>query len=249
MPRSTRAGTSCASRSSRSRSSRSAASSRGIRPLYRTLLFLAEGYGAVWLGLSPWLARKAFDPTADLSYGIYLYGWPIQQSLHALWPAATAMLLVVPALVLTIPVAAASWYGVERPALAPQGANSGAAYPRHHRAGRPMTDRTATALPPIAAIAHAARMLCDQGFHLVARNERGDSLYLQPADCAFALRVSNHARSPKQRRRRTDVLASLVVREARSAEQVEALVAGALRDFSLARRRREAQGSDATSRK
>ena len=86
-------------------------------PLYRTLLFAAEGYGTIWLGLSPWLARKAFDPRADLSYGIYLYGWPVQQSLHALWPGASAPSLLPPALALTAFVAAASWYGVERPAL------------------------------------------------------------------------------------------------------------------------------------
>ncbi|WP_375466072.1 acyltransferase family protein [uncultured Methylobacterium sp.] len=86
-------------------------------PLYRALLFVAEGYGAVWLALLPGLARPVLDPPADLSYGIYLYGWPIQQSLHALWPAADGARLLLPALVLTVPVAAASWYGVERPAL------------------------------------------------------------------------------------------------------------------------------------
>ena len=86
-------------------------------PFYRTLLFVAEGYGTIWLGLSPWLARKAFDPKADLSYGIYLYGWPLQQSLHALWPGVSALPLVLPALALTFPVAVASWYAIERPAL------------------------------------------------------------------------------------------------------------------------------------
>ncbi|KAA0124870.1 acyltransferase [Methylobacterium sp. P1-11] len=85
-------------------------------PAYPALLFLAESYGAVWLALGP-LARGLFDPSADLSYGIYLYGWPIQQSLHDLWPAASGPALLVPALALTLPVAALSWYGVERPAL------------------------------------------------------------------------------------------------------------------------------------
>ncbi|WP_336489055.1 acyltransferase family protein [Methylobacterium nigriterrae] len=85
--------------------------------LYRTLLFLAEAYGALWLCLAPFLARAAFDPPADLSYGTYLYGWPIQQSLHALWPAASATLLLGPALLLTALVAAVSWYAVEAPAL------------------------------------------------------------------------------------------------------------------------------------
>lgn len=86
-------------------------------PFYRTLLFLAEGYGIIWLALAPWLARPALDPAADLSYGIYLYGWPIQQTLHALAPAASPALLLGPALLLTGIVAALSWYGIEKPAL------------------------------------------------------------------------------------------------------------------------------------
>ena len=85
-------------------------------PAYPVLLFLAEAYGAIWLALGP-LARGPFDPPADLSYGIYLYGWPIQQSLHALWPELSGPALLVPALALTLPVAALSWYGIERPAL------------------------------------------------------------------------------------------------------------------------------------
>ncbi|WP_430913549.1 acyltransferase family protein [Methylobacterium sp. sgz302541] len=86
-------------------------------PLYRTLLFSAEALCAVALCLAPALAVKPLDPAADLSYGIYLYGWPIQQSLHALWPAASPWALLPPALALTLLVAAASWYGIERPAL------------------------------------------------------------------------------------------------------------------------------------
>ncbi|WP_375457357.1 hypothetical protein [uncultured Methylobacterium sp.] len=106
-----------------------------------------------------------------------------------------------------------------------------------------------SALPPAAARAHAARVLAEHGFREVARNTSGDSLYLQPEGYAFALRLSNHSRTPKQRQRRTDVLASLVIREPRSPEQVAALVAGAVRDFMLARARREAQTSGAASRK
>jgi peptidoglycan/LPS O-acetylase OafA/YrhL len=86
-------------------------------PPYRATLFLAEAYGAIWLALSPALAHPALEPRADLSYGIYLYGWPIQQSLHALMPAAAPWLLLPPALALTGLVAAASWVAVEKPAL------------------------------------------------------------------------------------------------------------------------------------
>ena len=85
-------------------------------PAYAPLLFLAEAYGAVWLALGP-MARRSFDPRADLSYGLYLYGWPVQQALHALWPEASGTALLAPALLLTVPVAALSWFVIERPAL------------------------------------------------------------------------------------------------------------------------------------
>ena len=86
-------------------------------PAYPALLFLGEAYGAVWLALGP-MACGPFDPPADLSYGIYLYGWPVQQTLHALCPQMSGPALLAPAFALTLPVAALSWYGIERPALA-----------------------------------------------------------------------------------------------------------------------------------
>ena len=85
--------------------------------LYKTLLFAASAYGVIWLALSPALARFAVEPRADLSYGVYLYGWPVQQSLHALWPGASAAALLVPALAITLSVAALSWFLIEKPAL------------------------------------------------------------------------------------------------------------------------------------
>nr|WP_244937418.1 acyltransferase [Methylobacterium crusticola] len=85
--------------------------------LYPPALFLAEAYGILCVGLALPLRHKALDPRADLSYGTYLYGWPIQQGLHALWPSAGAWALLAPALALTLAAAALSWVLVERPAL------------------------------------------------------------------------------------------------------------------------------------
>lgn len=85
--------------------------------LYKTLLFTGTAYGILWLALSPMLTRFAYEPKADLSYGTYLYGWPIQQSLHALWPGAAAWVLLPPSIILTLIVAALSWTLVEKPAL------------------------------------------------------------------------------------------------------------------------------------
>ncbi len=87
-------------------------------PAYKALLFLAEAYGVIWLAFSPALSRPRFDLRHDLSYGVYLYGWPIQQALVQLVPAASAWALMGPALVLTLAVAGLSWFAVERPALA-----------------------------------------------------------------------------------------------------------------------------------
>jgi hypothetical protein len=86
-------------------------------------------------------------------------------------------------------------------------------------------------LPPRAALARAARLLEASGFREVARGARGDSLYLARPGCPWHLRLSNHARSVKQRRRRTDVLTSLVVDAPRSEDQVAALVRSALGNF------------------
>jgi peptidoglycan/LPS O-acetylase OafA/YrhL len=86
-------------------------------PLYKALLFAFEGYGVIWLALAPGLSHPALEPHADLSYGTYLYGWPIQQSLHALWPGIAAGVLLVPSLAITLLIAAVSWTLIEKPAL------------------------------------------------------------------------------------------------------------------------------------
>jgi peptidoglycan/LPS O-acetylase OafA/YrhL len=72
----------------------------------------------MWLALAPVLTRRSYEPGADLSYGTYLYGWPVQQSLHALFPGTAAAVLLLPSLAVTAVLAAASWYGIEQPALA-----------------------------------------------------------------------------------------------------------------------------------
>jgi peptidoglycan/LPS O-acetylase OafA/YrhL len=85
--------------------------------LYKPLLFVGSAYAILFLALSPLLARFLPDPDADLSYGTYLYGWPVQQALHALFPAVTAMVLLGPAILAALAVAALSWFIVEKPAL------------------------------------------------------------------------------------------------------------------------------------
>ncbi|NEU11310.1 hypothetical protein G3T14_04115 [Methylobacterium sp. BTF04] len=93
------------------------------------------------------------------------------------------------------------------------------------------------------ALAHAVALLEAEGFAVVARNTRGDSIYLKPEGCAFALRISNHDRTPKQRKNHPDAIASLVIRDRRTEAGVAALVTVAVRNFAGERRVREAQAA------
>lgn len=93
-------------------------------PLYHTLLFVSQAYGVLWLALgAPVLPRllPARVSGADLSYGLYLYGWPVQQVLFSLFPAVAALSMLLPAIVVSAIVAALSWYLVEKPALSLKG--------------------------------------------------------------------------------------------------------------------------------
>ena len=81
------------------------------------------------------------------------------------------------------------------------------------------------------AVALAVRRLEERGFTVTGRNERGDSVYLASPDGVGVLRVSNHARTPAQRRKHPEVATSIVIREPKSAAQVEALVAAAIRQI------------------
>ncbi len=87
-------------------------------PVFKPALYLATTYGVLALALHPKLTGILPEPGADLSYGIYLYGWPVQQALVAVWPGMGAVTLLAPSLIVTVFVAFASWHLVEKPALA-----------------------------------------------------------------------------------------------------------------------------------
>ena len=88
---------------------------------YKLLMFSTEAYGMILVALAPALTHRRLAIANDLSYGTYLYGWPVQQSLLALFPAAAAATLLLPAVALTVAVAAVSWFVIEKPALALKG--------------------------------------------------------------------------------------------------------------------------------
>jgi peptidoglycan/LPS O-acetylase OafA/YrhL len=79
------------------------------------LAVAALGYAV----LSLTLRAPAVPVGADLSYGLYIYGWPVAQTIVHLRPGLAPLELAALSLVCTVPFAVASWHLVERPALRP----------------------------------------------------------------------------------------------------------------------------------
>lgn len=67
----------------------------------------------------PLLARLRHLP--DVSYGVYLYGWPVQKLLLWYWPGMSPWTLFALAAPLAIGCGAASWFAIEKPCLALRG--------------------------------------------------------------------------------------------------------------------------------
>ncbi len=76
--------------------------------------FLALSYGTLFLAYVPELPVIRQH---DLSYGLYLYGWPSQQIVQAIAPATGALANTLWATLLAGAFAAASWFLVEAPAM------------------------------------------------------------------------------------------------------------------------------------
>lgn len=79
---------------------------------------LPLAYLLLWIGASaPRFVRKVGSRN-DLSYGMYLYAFPVQQLLVVAGLARlSAGLFAIASILSTVPFAAASWFAVERPAM------------------------------------------------------------------------------------------------------------------------------------
>ena len=82
-------------------------------PWFAAPYFVLVAYGTLWLAFAPVPAKLAHH---DLSYGVYLYGWPAAQLVQSFSPGGP-MHNVLWASVLAFALATASWFLVERPAL------------------------------------------------------------------------------------------------------------------------------------
>lgn len=80
--------------------------------------YVAIGYLALWFSALPLGPARRLCARGDLSYGLYIYGWPVGQLVLSSVPGIGPVGLAAASLALTVPLAAASWTLVEKPALA-----------------------------------------------------------------------------------------------------------------------------------
>lgn len=63
---------------------------------------------------TPWYGYNRFG---DYSYGLYLWGFPMQQAVASTWPGASALTNSLVAWLLALAAAVVSWHVIEKPAL------------------------------------------------------------------------------------------------------------------------------------
>ncbi|HUP91364.1 MAG TPA: acyltransferase [Solimonas sp.] len=96
--------------------------SMGSAPVLYYLYPPLLAYAVVGLALVPAGPVRAFNRLPDLSYGTYIYAFPIQQIVVSLSPGIPPMGVFAWSMVCTLGMAAVSWYCIERPALDAKGA-------------------------------------------------------------------------------------------------------------------------------
>lgn len=83
--------------------------------IFPILASCAISYGTLWLACHrTWIVPFNTARIGDLSYGIYLFAFPVQQTVLALGLAHTPETLTLVATLVVLPLAWATWHGVER---------------------------------------------------------------------------------------------------------------------------------------
>jgi len=78
---------------------------------------ICGGYLVIYLAFSPRLPTVPAARFGDLSYGLYIYGWPVEQTVLYLRPGTDPLALFLIALPVTATLAFLSWHLLEKRAL------------------------------------------------------------------------------------------------------------------------------------
>lgn len=82
-------------------------------------IFLAVcgGYLLFYLAHAPIPSLRKFNELPDISYGLYLYGWPVQKLLFWYWPSLSPWAVFPLSLAASAALGFVSWHIVEKPSL------------------------------------------------------------------------------------------------------------------------------------
>jgi peptidoglycan/LPS O-acetylase OafA/YrhL len=80
-------------------------------------LLCAGGYLLFFVALTPMASLNGFNRLPDVSYGIYLYGWPVQKLFLWYSPLISPWLLFVLSFFSSLLLGVLSWYVIEKPFL------------------------------------------------------------------------------------------------------------------------------------
>lgn len=86
--------------------------------MFFVVYLVAVPYLLFCLAVMPAGAIRSYNQLGDYSYGVYIYAFPVQQSVAALIPGISTLLLVAISAFVTLILAMLSWHFVERHALA-----------------------------------------------------------------------------------------------------------------------------------
>ncbi|SBS34743.1 Acyltransferase family protein [Marinomonas aquimarina] len=87
--------------------------------LFSAYFAIAMTYSVLLLAYRPTGWIRQFNRLGDYSYGVYIYGFLVQQSTLQLWPQASFLGFVLLSSWITLLCAVASWHWLEKPCLAP----------------------------------------------------------------------------------------------------------------------------------
>lgn len=87
-------------------------------PLFPISLYAFVAYASFWFAFIPSGAIRKYNTLGDVSYGLYIYAFPVQQALVLQVPGLSSLGLFALTLAIAVPIAAVSWVLIEKPALA-----------------------------------------------------------------------------------------------------------------------------------
>lgn len=88
------------------------------QPVFQVLYLLILPYLIFYLAYVPAGKVRAFNRFGDYSYGLYIYAFPVQQSVVALMPDVSVWVMTLVAFVVSLVLSYFSWHLVEKKALA-----------------------------------------------------------------------------------------------------------------------------------